>query len=150
MRSAVRRRCWDRVQIASRASEKDDGYRGGIRCVWLDLFGEEDGDSPDTGTGEGATTGGDTNTTSTGAGDCSSRPEVPPGPSVRIAGRPHCRRRRHHAIYQPPHRNRLGMFQEVLHRALRQAKRTIKAQGSVTEGGGHGGSAVRMHDVGPA
>ena len=59
------RRCWDRVQIASRASENDDCYRGGIRCVWLDRIGEEDGDSPDAGTGEGATTGGDTNTTFT-------------------------------------------------------------------------------------
>ena len=29
-------------------------------------------------------------------------------------------------------------------------KRAIKAQGSVAEGGGHGGSAVRVHDVGPA
>ena len=44
------RRCRDRVQIASRASENDDGYRGGIRCVWLDRIGEEDGDSPDAGT----------------------------------------------------------------------------------------------------
>ena len=78
--------------------------------VWLDRTGEEDGDSPDAGTGEGATTGGDTNTTSTGAGDCSSRPEVPSGPPVRIPGRPHYRRRRHHARYQPPHQNRLGMF----------------------------------------
>ena len=89
MGNAVCRRCWDRVQIASRASENDDGYRGGIRRVWLDRIGEEDGDSPDAGTVEGATTGGDTNTTSTGAGDCSSRPEVQPGPPVRIPGRPH-------------------------------------------------------------
>ena len=144
------RLCWDRVQIASRASENDDGYRGGIWCVWLNRIGEEDGDSPDTGTGEGATTGGDTNTTSTSAGDCSRRPEVPPSPPVRIPGRPHYRRRRHHARHQPPHQNRVGMFYEVLHRALRQAKRAIKAQGSVAEGGGHGGSAVRVHDVGPA
>ena len=35
-----------------------------------------------------------------------------------------------------------------IHRALRQAKRTIK--GSVAEGGGHGGSAVWVHDVGSA
>ena len=55
MRNAVCRRCWDRVQIASRTSENDDGYRGGIRCVWLDRIGEEDGDSPDAGTGECAT-----------------------------------------------------------------------------------------------
>ena len=110
MGNAVCRRCWDRVQIASRASENDGGYRGGIRCVWLDRIGEEDGDSPDAGTGEGATTGGDTNTTSTGAGDCSSRPEVSPGPPVRIPGRPHYRRRRHHARHQPPHQNRVGMF----------------------------------------
>ena len=47
MRNIVCRRCWDRVQIASRASENDDGYRRGIRCVWLDRIGEEDGDSPD-------------------------------------------------------------------------------------------------------
>ena len=34
--------------------------------------------------------GGDINTTSTSAGDCSSsRPEVPPGPPVCIPGRPH-------------------------------------------------------------
>ena len=59
--NAVCRRCWDRVQIASRASENDDGYRGGIRCVWLDRV-EEDEDSPDAGTGEGAAAGGDTNT----------------------------------------------------------------------------------------
>ena len=50
MGNAVCRRYWDRVQIASRASENDDGYRGGIRCVWLDRIGEEDGDSPDAGT----------------------------------------------------------------------------------------------------
>ena len=31
MGNAVCRRCWDRVQIASRASENVDGYRGGIR-----------------------------------------------------------------------------------------------------------------------
>ena len=110
MGNAVCRRCWDRVQIASRASENDDGYRGGIRCVWLDRIGEEDGDSPGAGTGEGATTGGDITTTSTGAGDCSSWPEVPPGPPVRMPGRPHYRRRRHHARYQPSHHNRLGMF----------------------------------------
>ena len=84
MGNTVCRRWWDRVQIASRASENDDGYRGGIRCVWLDRIGEEDGDSPDAGTGEGATARGDTNTTSTGTGDRSSRPEVPPGPPVRI------------------------------------------------------------------
>ena len=47
MGNAACRRCWDRVQIASRAGENDDGYRGGIRCVWLDRIGEEDGDSPD-------------------------------------------------------------------------------------------------------
>ena len=64
MGNTVCRRIWDRVQIASRASENDDGYRGGIRCVWPDRIGEEDGDSPDAGTGEGTTTGGDTNTTS--------------------------------------------------------------------------------------
>ena len=51
------RRYWNRVQIASRASENDDGYRGGIRCVWLDGVGEEDGDSPDASTGEGAAAG---------------------------------------------------------------------------------------------
>ena len=129
MGNAVCRRCGDRVQIASRASENDDGYRGGIRCVWLDCVGEEDGDSPDVGTGQGAAAEGDTNTTSTGAGDRSSRPEVPSGPPVRMPGRPHYRRRRHHAIYQPPHQNRLGILQEVFHRALRQAKRAIKAQG---------------------
>ena len=39
--NAVGRRCWDRVQIASRASENDDGYRGGIRCVRLDRIEEE-------------------------------------------------------------------------------------------------------------
>ena len=59
MRNVVCRRCWDRVQIASRASENDDGYRGGIRCIWLDGVGEEYGDSPDAGTGEGAAAGGD-------------------------------------------------------------------------------------------
>ena len=57
MGNAICRRCWDRVQIASRAGENDDGYRSGVRCVWLDRIGEEDGDSPDAGTGEGATTG---------------------------------------------------------------------------------------------
>ena len=57
MGNAVCRRCWDRVQIASRASGNDDGYRGGIQCVWLDRIEEEGGDSPDAGTGEGATTG---------------------------------------------------------------------------------------------
>ena len=57
MGNVVCRRCWDRVQIASRASENDDGYRGGIRCVWLDGVGEENGDSPDAGTGEGAAAG---------------------------------------------------------------------------------------------
>ena len=41
MRNAVCRRCWDRVQIASSASENDAGYRGGIQCVWLDRIGEE-------------------------------------------------------------------------------------------------------------
>ena len=128
MGNAVCRRCWDRVQIASRASENDDGYRGGIRSVCFDRVGEEDGDSPDAGTGEGAVAGGDNSTTSTGAGDRSSRPEVPPGPPVRIPGRPRCRRRRHHARYQPPYQNRLGMLWEVLHRALRQAKRAIKAR----------------------
>ena len=97
MGNAVCRRCWDRVQIVSRASKNDDGYRGGIRCVWLDRIGEEDGDSPDAGTGEGAAVGGDTNITFTGAQDRSSRPEVPSGPPVRIPGRPHCRRPRHHA-----------------------------------------------------
>ena len=50
MRNAVCRRYWDRVQIASRTSENDDGYRGGIRCAWLDRIGEEAGDSPDAGT----------------------------------------------------------------------------------------------------
>ena len=94
-------------RVANRGSQNDDGYRGGIRRVWLDRIGEEDGDSPDAGTGEGATTGGDTNTTSTGAGDCSSRPEVQPGPPVRIPGRPHYRRRQHHARHQPPHQNRV-------------------------------------------
>ena len=49
MGNAVCRRCWDRVQIASRTSENDDGYRGGIRFVWLDRIVEEDGDSPDAG-----------------------------------------------------------------------------------------------------
>ena len=39
--------------------------------------------------------------------------------------------------------NRRTKIAWVLHRALRQAKRAIKAQGSVAEGGGHGGSAVR-------
>ena len=102
--------CWDRVQIASRASKNDDGYRGGIRRVWPDCIGEEEGDSPDAGTGESTTTGRDINTTSTGVGDCSSRPEVPPGPPVRTPGRPHYRRRRHHARHQPPHQNCLGMF----------------------------------------
>ena len=149
--NAVRRRCWDRrVQIITKASENDADYRRGIRCVWLDGVGEEDGDSPDASTGEGAAAGGDTNTTSTGAGDRSSRPEVPPGPPVHTPGWPHYRRRRHYVRYQPPPHNRLGMLQEVLHRALRQAKRTIKAQGSVAEGGGHGGSAVWVHDVGSA
>ena len=95
MGNSVYRRCWDRVQIASRASENDDGYRGGIRCVWLDRIGEEDGESPDAGAGEGTAAGGDTNIISTGAGDCSSRPGVPPGPPVRIPGRPHYRKRRH-------------------------------------------------------
>ena len=47
MGNAVCQRCWDRVQIASRASDNNDGYRGGIRCVWLDRIGEEDGGSPD-------------------------------------------------------------------------------------------------------
>ena len=47
-----------------------------------------------------------------GAADCSGRPEVPPGPPVRIPVRPHYRKRRHHARYQPPHQNRLGMFWE--------------------------------------
>ena len=47
MGNAVCRRCWGRVQIASRVRENDDGYRGGIRCVWLDHIGEEDGDSPE-------------------------------------------------------------------------------------------------------
>ena len=42
----------------------------------------------------------------------------------------------------------MRMFYEVLHRDFRQAKHAIKAQGSVAEGGGHGGSAVRVHDVG--
>ena len=56
----------------------------------------------------------------------------------------------HHARYQPPQQNRLGIVWEVLHRALREAKRAIKAQGSVAEGGGHEGSAVRVHDVGSA
>ena len=32
---------WDRVHIASRASEDYDGYRGGIRCLWLDRVGEK-------------------------------------------------------------------------------------------------------------
>ena len=89
MGNAVCQRCWDRVQIASRASENDNGYRGGIRCVWLDRVGDEDGDFPDAGTGEGAVAGGDTNTTSTGAGDRSSQSEVPPGSQVCIPGRPH-------------------------------------------------------------
>ena len=40
------------------------------------------------------------------AGDYSSRPDVPPGTPVRIPGRPHYRRRRHHARYQPSHLNR--------------------------------------------
>ena len=111
----------------------------GVRCVWLDRVGE-DGVSPDAGTGEGAAAAGDTNTTSTDAGDRSSRPEVPPGPPVRIPGRPHYRRRRNHARGQPPHQNRVEMLQEVLHRA----------QGSVAKGGGHVGSAVRVHDVGSA
>ena len=119
-------------------------------CVWLDHVGEKDGESPDAGTGGDAAAGGDTNTTSTGAGDRSSRPEVQPGPPALIPGWPHYRRRRTHARYQLPHQNRLGMLQEVLYRALRPAKRAIKAQGSVAEGGGHGGSAVPVHDVGSA
>ena len=123
MGNAVCRRCWDRVQIASRARENDGSYRGGIRCVWLNRVGKEGGDSPDAGTGEGAAAGGDTSTTSTGAGDSSSRPEVQPGPPVRIPGGSHYRRRRPHARYQLPHQNRLRMLQEVLHRALRPAKR---------------------------
>ena len=98
------------------------GYRRGVPCVWLDRVGEEDGGCPDAGTGEGAAAGGDTNTTSTGAGDRSSRPEVQPGPPVRIPGRPHYRRRRPHARYQAPHQNRLEMLQEVRHRALRPGK----------------------------
>ena len=110
MGNAVCRRCWGRVQTARRARENDDGNHEGIRCVWLDRIREEDGDSPDAGTGEGATTGGDTNTTFTGAGDCSSRPEVPPGPPARIPGRPHYRERRHHARHQPPDQNGVGMF----------------------------------------
>ena len=69
MGNAVRRQRWGYVQIASRASENDDGYRGGIRCVWLDRVGEEDGDSPDAGNGEGTAAEGDIKTTSTGAGD---------------------------------------------------------------------------------
>ena len=77
MGNAVCRRCWDRVQIASRAREKDDGYREGTWCIWLDRIGEEDGGSPDAGTGAGATAGGYTNTTSTGAGDCSSGQKYP-------------------------------------------------------------------------
>ena len=63
MGNAVCRRCWDGVQIASRASENDDGYRGGIRCVWLDRVGEGDGDYPDAATGEGEAAEGDTNAT---------------------------------------------------------------------------------------
>ena len=39
--NAICRRCWDRVQIGSRASENDNSYRGGIRCVWLGRIGEE-------------------------------------------------------------------------------------------------------------
>ena len=113
---------------------------------WLDRVGEEDRDYPDAGTRERAAAEGDTNTTSTGTGDRNSWSEVQP---VRIPGRPH-RRRRPHARYQPPHQNRLGMLQEVFHIALRQAKRAIKAQASVAEGGGHGGSTVRVHDVGSA
>ena len=35
-----------------------------------------------------------------------------------------------------------GCFRKVFHRALRQAKRAIKAQGSVAQGGSHGGSTV--------
>ena len=124
--NTVCRPCWDRVRIASRASENDDGFCEGIRCVWLDRVGEEDGDSPDAGTGEGAAAGGDTNTASAGAGDRSSRPEEQPGPPVRIPWRPQYRRRQPHARYQPPHQNRLGMPKEFLHRTLRQAKRAIK------------------------
>ena len=89
MENAVCRRCWDRVQIPTMASENDDGYCGGIWRVWLDRVGEKDGDSPDAGTGEGPAAGEDTNTTSTGAGDRSNRPEVQPGPPVRIPGRSH-------------------------------------------------------------
>ena len=90
-----------------------------MMTVIVEVFGaldltvseEEDGDSPDAGTGEGAAAGGDTSTTSTGAGDrSSSRPELQAGPPVRIPGRPHYRRRRHHARYQPPHQNRLKML----------------------------------------
>ena len=35
MGNAVCRRCWERVQVASRASKNDGGYRGSIRCIWL-------------------------------------------------------------------------------------------------------------------
>ena len=147
MRNVVCRRYWDRVQIGSRASENDGGYRGGIRCVWLDRIGEKDGDSLDTGPGEGAAAGVDTNTTSTGAGDRSSRPEGQPGPPVRVPERPHYRTRRPHAIYQSPHQNLLGMLQEVLHRFLRPVKLAVKAQSSVAESGSYGDFAVRVHDV---
>ena len=109
---AVCRRCWDRVQVASRASENDDGYLGGVRCVWLDRIGEEGGESPDAGTGEGAAAGDYTNTTSTGGGDRSSRPNVPPGPPVRIPGRPHYRRRRHHARSQRRTKIAWGCFRK--------------------------------------
>ena len=40
MGNTICRRCGDRVQIASRANDNDDGYRGGVRCVWLDRVGE--------------------------------------------------------------------------------------------------------------
>ena len=110
MENVVCQRCCDCVQIASRASENDDGYRGGIQCVWLERAGEQDGDSPNAGTEKGAAAEGDTNVTFTGTGDRSSRPEVPPGPPVRLPGRPYYRRRQHHGRYQPPHQNRLGML----------------------------------------
>ena len=43
MGNAVCRRCWDRVQIASRASGNDGVYIGGFPCGWLDRAGEKDG-----------------------------------------------------------------------------------------------------------
>ena len=93
---------------------------------------------------------GDTYTTSTGAGDRSSRPEVRPGPPVRYlsglvtedADITRDINRRTKIAW--------GCFRKFSAELFGRPSAPLRLKSSVAEGGGHGGSAVRVRDVGSA